>query len=142
MSRIAALLSRLSDPGNHGLAASIGLLVLRIAAGAQMVSLHGWGKLSRFAEKAPKFPDPLGIGSEASLAGAVTGEVLAAGLITLGFYTRGAAIPAAFTMAVAAFLHHTGDPWKDRELAFFYLAAYVAVGLLGPGRFSVDALRR
>jgi putative oxidoreductase len=59
----------------------------------------------------------------------------------VGLFTRWAAIPAAFTMAVAAFLAHAGDPFGDREMALLYLTLFTTIGLVGPGRFSIDAHR-
>lgn len=99
---------------------------------------HGWPKLSAFAEKKGVFPDPLGIGSELSLSLACVGEFVAPLLLILGLGTRLASLPAAFTMAVAAFLVHGGDPLAKKEMAIIYLVAFVAIGLIGPGRYSLD----
>ena len=49
---------------------SVGLLLHRVVFGGFMLVGHGWGKLMSFNEKAAGFPDPLGIGSSASMAGA------------------------------------------------------------------------
>jgi putative oxidoreductase len=56
--------------------ADLGLLVLRLWLGLSLLLLHGWTKLSTFQEMSGKFPDPLGIGTKASLSLAVFGEVL------------------------------------------------------------------
>ena len=120
----------------------VGLLVLRVSFSVLMIVQHGWKKLVRFNEIAPKFPDPLGVGSDVSLALAVAGEVLFPLMIIVGFRTRLASIPAAITMAVAAFLVHAGDPLKEREMALLYLFAFAAIALLGPGRFSWDHFRK
>ena len=42
------------------------------------------------------------------------------------------------TMFIAAFVIHFGDPLKDKEMALLYLAAYMAIGAYGAGRFSLD----
>lgn len=119
---------------------SIGLLILRAAAGGLMLT-HGWGKLQMALKgEHAGFPDPLGIGERMSLYGAVTGEFFAPALIVLGLGTRIAAIPAAFTMVIAAFVIHKGDPLDIREKALFYLAAFLAIMFTGPGAFSLDAL--
>jgi putative oxidoreductase len=119
----------------------LGLLVLRVALGVQMIFGHGWGKLTSFSEKAGSFDDPLGVGSTTSLALAVTGEVLCSLLIALGLFTRLAAVGAIVTMSVAFFLvHHaklTGE--HSGELAFVYLVGFVTIFLAGPGRFSIDS---
>jgi putative oxidoreductase len=118
----------------------LALLVLRVWFGGAMLVLHGWGKLSKFQELSGKFADPLGIGSKASLSLAVFGEVVAPVLLIFGLLTRFSALSAAITMAVAFFLAHKGvlkGPGNG-EMAFIYLAGFVAIFLAGPGRFSID----
>ncbi|HWL94179.1 MAG TPA: DoxX family protein [Phycisphaerae bacterium] len=115
----------------------LGLLVLRIAFGG-MLAGHGFGKLQDFSKMADSFPDPLGIGHRMSLIGAVSGEFFCCLLVMLGLATRLGAIGAAFTMGVAAFIVHGGDPFAKKEMALLYFAAFFALILLGPGRISVD----
>ncbi|MBI5495457.1 MAG: DoxX family protein [Deltaproteobacteria bacterium] len=122
------------------MARDVGLLLLRLTAGGIMVFVHGWGKLAGFADKSASFPDPLGVGSAASLALAVFAEVFCAlGLVT-GTLTRLAVVPLVVTMLVAAGMVHAGDPWAKKELALVYLTLFATLGLTGPGRFSVDHL--
>ena len=85
--------------------------------------------------------DPLGVGSPTSLAMAVFGEVVCALLVALGLFTRFAAAVLAITMATAFFLVHKAalsGPGSG-ELAFVYLAGWVALLVAGAGRFSLDA---
>lgn len=119
----------------------LGLLVLRVALGAQMIYGHGWGKLMTFSEKAASFPDPWGVGNSASAALAVFGEVVCSALIALGLFTRFAAIFAIATMATAFFKVHGGQLTGEGngELAFLYLIGFVVIFLSGPGKYSVDA---
>lgn len=117
----------------------LGLLVLRLAVGLGMFWGHGLGKLLHFQQRAGRFPDPLGIGGEATLVVAVIAEVLCALAVAAGIFTRLAAIPPALVMLVAMLTIHLGDPFEKWELALVYFAGYVAVALLGPGRLSLDA---
>ncbi len=119
---------------------SVGLLVLRLALGLFMAGLHGWGKLTKVANGEMGFADPLGIGQAPSLVLATFAEFACSILLVLGLFTRLACIPLIVTMAVAAFIVHGGDPWGDKELAYIYLAGYIAILFTGPGKFSVDAL--
>jgi len=88
------------------------------------------------------FKDPLGIGNFYSLLVAVLAETLFAALVTAGFLTRASLIPLIFTMGVAAFIIHGGDPvfgpGPAKEMALLYLSAYVVLLVGGPGKFSVD----
>ena len=120
----------------------LGLLVLRVAAGGLMFLEHGLPKALAYAKKFHSFPDPLGIGSPASYIGATASETLFSLFIAVGLFTRLSCIPAAFTMAVAAFVVHAGDGLGDRESSLIYLAAFLAIGLMGPGKFSLDHFRK
>jgi len=130
------------NPGPTDLWTSIGLLALRLAAGGMMLFGHGWRKLMSFSDKAGGFPDPLGIGNELSMAAAVGAEVGCAALLVLGLFTRAVAVPLMFTMVVAAFIVHGGDPFAKRELALLYLAVFTTLACTGAGRFSVDGAVR
>jgi len=119
---------------------SLGLLVLRLSFGLFMLLGHGVPKLQSFAEKAAVFPDPLGIGSKYSLIATLIAEVGCAILLILGLGTRLSALVLAFTMFIALFVVHEADPWKVKELAAVYLAAYVVIFVSGAGSFSIDHL--
>jgi putative oxidoreductase len=118
-----------------------GLLILRLTFGFGLLYLHGWDKLMKFGELRGKFPDPLGVGSPASLTLTVFGEVVCMALIVLGLYTRLAALVGAITMAVAFFIVHGGklSGQGNGELAAAYLAGFLVLFIAGAGRYSVDA---
>jgi putative oxidoreductase len=122
--------------------ADAGLLVLRLWLGLSLLLLHGKAKLLDFADLSQKFPDPLGIGSTASLALAVFAELVCSGLLALGLVSRFAALSAAFAMGVAFFIVHKASlemgP-RSGELAFIYLAGFVTLVIAGPGCLSLDA---
>lgn len=123
-----------------------GLLLLRTVPSAIMMT-HGWPKFQRLldqwgSEEGVKFFDFMGLGPEISLVLTVLAELVAPALMIAGFQTRWASIPAAFTMAVAAFVVHGSDPLGDKELALLYLICFAAVALLGPGKWSVDGLQQ
>lgn len=116
------------------------LLSLRIAFGGLML-LHGYPKLVKLLStpfNELSFADPLGIGAGLSLIFTILAEFVFASLVLIGFRTRLASIPLAFTMAVAALLAHSGDPIANREKALLYLAGYIAIMLLGGGNYSLD----
>ena len=47
-------------------------------------------------------------------------------------------IPLIITMVIAAFVIHAKDPFGNKEMAILYLGAYLAIALLGPGKWSAD----
>ncbi|HNZ62526.1 MAG TPA: DoxX family protein [Paludibacteraceae bacterium] len=123
----------------QGTFTNIGLLIFRLIIGIFMF-LHGWQKITNFEMLSTVFPDPLGIGASASLVLIILAEVVCSLLIIFGIFTRLAAIPPMFGMAVAAFMVHANDPFTVKEIAFLYLFLYVALFFLGAGKFSVDYL--
>lgn len=117
----------------------IGILLLRLVSGGFMLFSHGLGKASKlFAGGVIKFPDPIGIGALPSLVMASITEVILAALIMIGLKTRLSSIPLAITMFVAAFIVHGSDPFKKQEFALLYMAIYIALCFLGPGKYSID----
>lgn len=118
---------------------NLALLLVRLGFSAAMLT-HGIPKMMKLFKGDFSFADPFGIGAGPSLGLAVFGEVVAPILIIVGLKTRLAAIPAAITMAVAAFMVHGDDPFAKQEKALLYLIAFVAIGLLGAGKFSVDGI--
>jgi putative oxidoreductase len=130
-----------SNTGANKLTAvSFGLLILRVSTGVMMAFGHGWGKLSGFSERAATFPDPLGVGSGLSLSLAVFAEFFCSIAVALGLFTRGAVIPLIITMAVAGFVIHGDDPFREQELAFIFLTVFATLFFTGAGKFSVDRL--
>lgn len=115
----------------------IGLAILRIAPSSLMLT-HGIPKLQKMLGGDFAFANPLGIGEAPSLFLTVIGEVICPILIILGYKTRWAAVPAAITMFVAAFVVHASDPIDVKEKAFLYLFTFVALIFTGPGSFSID----
>ncbi|NLC36102.1 MAG: DoxX family protein [Alcaligenaceae bacterium] len=117
-------------------------LLLRLVLGI-LIFFHGWAKIRH------------GIGGiEAMLAmrglpaflawGVYLGEVLAPLLLILGIYTRLGAALIIVNMLVALFLAHSGHfshftssgGWR-LELQGMFLAAGVAILMLGAGRYSL-----
>ncbi len=116
-------------------------LVLRVVFGGLMVVEHGYPKLWKLWKGDPtQFPDVWGMGPVLSLTLATFAEFVCGLLLLIGLRTRLASLPLIVTMAVAAFYVNWPGPLKKMELALLYLAAYVAIYLMGPGWYSLDRL--
>lgn len=126
-----------------GRVGSVGLLLLRLVMGVAFI-FHGW----------PKIQNPMGwMGPEASVpailqALAALAEFGGGMALVAGLLTRLASLGIMSNMIVALGMVHLphGDPFVGKgvgpsyELAAVYLACAVLFLILGPGRFSLDAL--
>ena len=114
------------------------ILLLRITVAVFMIT-HAIPKMNKLiAGGEIQFPDPLGMGTTVSLVLAVFAELICSILIGFGFLTRLSAFPLIITMAVAAFIVHAGDPFKQKELSLMYLILYIVLFFIGSGKYSVD----
>ena len=120
-----------------GLLPQIGLALLRIVPSIMLMT-HGWPKFQKLINGNLEFADPLGIGAAPSLFLAAIGEFVCPILIILGYKTRWAATYSAITMFIIGFVHHASDPFKAKEKALLFLAFFIAIVLLGPGKFGLD----
>ena len=118
----------------------LGLALLRISFSALMLT-HGFGKLQMLLN-GDEFASVLGMGSKLSLILAVIGEFIAPILIIIGFKTRIAAIFPMITMLVAALVIHAEDPFGKKEFPLLYFFGFLAVFLLGAGKYSIDNMKK
>ncbi|WP_417874998.1 DoxX family protein [Xanthomarina gelatinilytica] len=134
------LTKNIFNPGTYSNNVDLVLLILRLVVGIFMLT-HGIGKFDAlFGGEPIQFPDPLGIGATASLAMAVFSEVLCSILLIIGLGTRLAAIPLLITMLIAALIVHSTDGFGRQELPLIYTTLYIAIAILGAGKFSLDYL--
>ena len=116
---------------------NIGLLLLRVFSSVFMLT-HGVPKFQKLISGNFEFGDPIGIGVAPTLFLAVLAEFVCPILLIIGFKTRWSAILPTITMLVAAFVAHGADPFGKKEKALLYLVIYIAIILMGPGKYSID----
>ena len=114
----------------------LALLVLRVGFGGFILT-HGIPKIGMLSNPSD-FGDPIGVGATTSLILALIGEVFAPIMMIIGFKTKWAAIPAAITMMVAAFVVHAQDDLATKEHALLFFISFVVIFLAGPGKYSMD----
>ncbi|MEO8606168.1 MAG: DoxX family protein [bacterium] len=125
-----------------GTRGSLGLLVLRIVVGLAFLH-HGWGKIQTpFSWMPPEAPVPAIMQALAAVS-----EFFGGGLgFLFGFLTPLASLGVLATMSVALQFHAgRGDPFvgtggPSYELAAVYWTVALLLLLIGPGRFSLDAM--
>ncbi len=126
----------------------IGLLLIRLVIGASMLIFHGQAKLTGGPEVWMK------IGGNMKILGiiflpvfwgfmAAFAEAVCSVFIMLGVLFRPAAALLAFTMLIAVLTHMNMSSWafkpdwKGASHAIEFLAIYIGLFLIGPGRFGV-----
>ena len=129
---------------NPAMQADVGKLVLRLALGV-LVLLHGVAKLRGGLDPIEGMVTAQGLPGVLAY-GALLGEVLGPLMLIAGFYGRIGALLIAINMLFAIGLAHVGQlgqlgeqgGWA-LELQGMFLFSAVALALLGPGRYSVNA---
>lgn len=123
--------------------ADLGKLVLRLALGL-LILLHGIAKLRGGLGWVEQQVVAHGLPGVVAY-GVLVGEVLAPLMLLAGFYARIGGLLVAINMLVALALVHMGQLGQlneqggwSLELQGMYLAAAVAIALLGPGRYGVN----
>ena len=126
----------------------IGLLLIRLTIGASMLIFHGYAKLTGGPEVWMK------LGGNMKILGiiflpvfwgfmAAFAEAVCSVLIMLGVLFRPATALLAFTMLIAVLTHMNMSSWafrpdwKGASHAIEFLAIYIGLFLIGPGRFGV-----
>jgi putative oxidoreductase len=117
---------------------NLGMFALRVSFGLLLLIDHGLGKITHFSSLENTFFNFFNIGHRISLVLCIFAEVVCAGLLALGLFARFAALVLVVNFSVASFLALKGTPLAGRESALVFLAAFFALMLVGPGKYSVD----
>jgi putative oxidoreductase len=145
-----ALLARLFVISQTSRSMDIALLLLRIMVMSSLIYHHGADKIPDWDllthRKVPL--DPIGIGVVPSLVFATFADLVCGSLVLIGLATRIASFFCGVCVfAVLFFIDHalTVPIWPvphtgHAELVWLYLAVCLFTMIVGPGRYSIDAL--
>ena len=117
----------------------LSMFILRIGLGSLMIP-HGYDKLVHFASYKKDFMNFLGIGSTLSLALVIFAEFFCSVFLIMGLFTRVVASILLIEMFVVVLKAHNADIFGDGEHGSLYLAGYLAILLVGPGKASLDGI--
>ncbi|MBS1598660.1 MAG: DoxX family protein [Bacteroidetes bacterium] len=131
---------RIFSTGYTETAFNLATFVLRVACGLLLCLNYGIMKLTHFSEMQHTFFDPLHVGHKWSLILTIVLEIFAAILVVLGLFTRIAAFLLVVEMGIIIFLLHHSQSFDHQENAILFLAGFFVILMVGPGRFSVDAM--
>jgi putative oxidoreductase len=142
-------LARLFAVGQNSRSVDVVLLLLRIMVMSSLIYHHGSDKIPDWnllvSRKVPL--DPIGIGVVPSLIFATFSDLICASLVLIGFATRIASFFCFVTVFAVAFLldHALTTPYwpvphmGHAEVCWLYMAVTLAMIIVGPGRYSLDA---
>ena len=114
-------------------------LLFRLVVGLSLMT-HGYSKLIRLLEGRIWSRTHLFFNEETSLALVTFGEFFAPLFVILGLGTRLFSIPIIYTFIIVVFDAHWGDPFTKMEKGILFLASYIYIFMIGPGKISVDNL--
>jgi len=132
-------MKKLLSIGYSQSAFNIAMLLLRVSFGVLMIP-HGYDKLVHFAQMKTHFINFLGIGSAMSLSLDIFAEFFCSLFLIFGLFTRLVVIPLIIAMCVVVAKAHHYDIFGDGEHGAMFLAGFIVILLLGPGKISVDGL--
>ncbi|MFN8177953.1 MAG: DoxX family protein [bacterium] len=137
--------------GGEESAKDVGLLFVRVIVGFSMAAFHGWGKISGGPELWKQIGGAMGnfgVHAYPVFWGFMSGfaEFGCSCLMALGVFFRPATLILAINMAVAVGSHLAMPPgqhagWNGASHALELFSVYVALLLVGPGKFALKKRR-
>jgi len=122
----------------------LGLLIVRLGFGLGFIWFHGWGKITGGPDRwagIGRAMENFGIGFGHTFFGlmAALTESVVALMFAAGFFFRPSCLLLAFVMLTAATQHFITGQGSPAH-AFKNLFLFAGFSLIGPGKYSVDAV--
>jgi putative oxidoreductase len=125
-------------PGGLDGTTAVAVLILRMFVGVAIL-IHGYLKLGKIPAFSAKFNLPVSVGGVVVLSQVIGGGMLLVGLLTrLACLVVGLTMVGAISKCIARGERFVDPEHHSWESAGFYLMALIVIGMLGPGRYSLD----
>jgi putative oxidoreductase len=134
------MMKKILSTGYTDTAFNLATFLLRVTFGLLMWINHGVPKLTHFSEWRDTFYDPFHIGHFWMLTMSILAEVFASMMLILGVFSRIAAFAILLEMAALIILFYHGRPIGHFEDAILFLTGFLVIIIVGPGKWSVDAM--
>ena len=118
---------------------NLATFALRLSLGILMIP-HGYDKLVKFAQYKKDFMNFLGMGSTLSLALVIFAEFFCSVFLIMGLFTRVVVSILLIEMLVVVVKAHNAEIFGTGEHGSLFLAGFLAILLVGPGKASLDGI--
>lgn len=115
------------------------VLIFRVCIGILMMH-HGYYKLVHFGTLHNTIEDLTGMGPTVSLCLFIFAEFFCALFLILGLFTRFSLLPMIICATISLVSVHHKDIFNTAETDLLYLASYLLLIFVGPGKVSVDGM--
>ena len=115
------------------------LLIARVVFGLLFMR-HGIEKWVDFNMMADRFPNPLGLGSEATLIIIIIIEVFCSAALIVGFLSRLALLPMIFDMFIVITVVFAKASFAMKEIPLLYFIIFLLLLFTGPDKYASDSL--
>ena len=116
-----------------------GILIFRLAVGILLMH-HGYDKLVHYSKYESQFINFMGMSPSVSLYLTIFAEFFCSLFVVIGLFTRLASVAIVINMSVAVFKAHNFEVFGAGEMATLFLAAFLLILFVGPGKISVDGM--
>lgn len=117
---------------------SSGMLFLRIAASIEIAVVHGFKKIGVGVAAAEQIPNPLHLPEFFNNAFATSANIVFPFFVLIGLFTRLATLPTLAVTLTGYFVVHWNDSLLQKDTPFIYSVIFLAILILGPGKYSID----
>lgn len=133
-------LNIVSITGLTGNLQHVALLMFRGFVSLELIIVHGFKKIGIGVETSEIIPNPLGLPEHLNGFFAIAANIVFPIFVIFGLLTRLATLPILAVTLTGYFVLHANDTLLVRDVPFMYSVVFLFILVIGPGKFSIDAL--